>query len=115
MAAVSHPTLLAIPEDLEHIKSTAVPLLINSCEFDPQYPAKSQKVGDEILGEGKMEADGYMRTYFAGCTHGFAVRGDVSQPAVRIGKEGSFRATVEWFMKHFRRVGLGGTLQVKVY
>lgn len=45
-------------------------------------------------------APGYKREYFAGCTHGFAVRGDLSIPAVKAGKEGAFKSSVEWFMKY---------------
>ena len=99
VAAVSHPSLLKVPEDLEKIKSTGVPLLINSCEVDPQYPLDSQKTGDEILGAGTTSSEKYERTYWPGCTHGFAVRGDISDPKVKAGKEGSFKATVEWFIR----------------
>lgn len=52
------------------------PLLINSCEVDPAFPLEAQAKADEILGDGKF-APGYERTYWEGCTHGFAVRGDL--------------------------------------
>ena len=83
---------------MEKFKKTGVPLLINSCEVDPQYPAEKQKAGDEILGGGKTEATGYKRTYWPGCTHGFAVRGDISNPQIKEGREGAFKAAVEWFI-----------------
>lgn len=51
-----------------------VPLLINSCEVDAQFPPDLQAKADEIL---KGFAPGYERVYFAGCKHGFAVRGDI--------------------------------------
>lgn len=89
-----------MPEDLEKFKKTGLPLLVCSCEVDQQYPPESQAIGDEVLGGGKMEADGYKRVYYAGCRHGFAVRGDMSDPAVRAGKEGAFKETVEWFLKY---------------
>jgi len=98
-AVVSHPSLIEVPEDLEKFSKTNVPLLINSCEEDSQYPAEKQAKGDEILGGGKHAA-GYERTYWEGCTHGFAVRGDVSNPKVKAGREGTFKATVEWFIKY---------------
>jgi len=100
VAAISHPSLLEAPEDLEKFKKTGVPLLINSCETDPQYGAEKQKIGDEILGGGKTEADGYKRAYFPKCEHGFAVRGDLSIPEVKAGKEGAFKNTVDWLLKH---------------
>jgi hypothetical protein len=63
------------------------------------FPVESQAKADEILGGGKF-VPGYKREYFAGCTHGFAVRGDMTNPAVKAGKEGSFKATVEYFLAH---------------
>lgn len=99
VAAVAHPSMLEVPGDLERIKETKVPLLICSCEVDPQYPQEKQAIGDEVLGDGKMETETYKRVYYAGCKHGFAVRGDISIPEVKVGKEGAFKETVQWFLK----------------
>ncbi|GBE86617.1 Protein AIM2 [Sparassis crispa] len=100
VTVLSHPSALDVPADLEsyHAKSKA-PLLINSCEVDPQFGPDRQAVADEIFGSGKF-APGYQRTYWEGCVHGFAVRGDLSDPKVKAGKEGSFKATVEFFAKY---------------
>lgn len=47
-------------------------------------PVEAQATVDEILGGGKF-APGYERTYWPGCVHGFAVRGDmVSADSVTI-------------------------------
>jgi len=97
--AVAHPSLLKFPDDFEKYKETNVPLLINSCEIDQQFPLENQPKVDEIL---KGFAPGYKREYFAGCTHGFAVRGDLSDPKVKAGKEGAFTATVLWFLEHLK-------------
>ncbi|TDL23729.1 alpha/beta-hydrolase [Rickenella mellea] len=99
VGVVAHPSLLQVPEDLEKYAKTNVPLLINSCEEDSQYGPEKQAVGDQLLGGGKF-APGYKRTYWPGCTHGFAVRGDISNPKVKEGREGAFKATVEWFIQH---------------
>ncbi|KAI9573852.1 dienelactone hydrolase [Boletus coccyginus] len=96
VAAIAHPSLLKVPEDLE----TGVPLLINSCETDPVFSLDAQAKADEILGGGAKTSELYRRVYFAGCQHGFAVRGDLSKPEVKAGKEGAFKATVEFFLKH---------------
>ncbi|KAG2089660.1 hypothetical protein BD769DRAFT_1679889 [Suillus cothurnatus] len=77
---VSHPSLFTVPDDLK------VPLLINSCEVDQMFPAEAQAKADEIFGDGKF-APGYKREYFSGCTHGFSVRGDMTDPLVKAGKE----------------------------
>ena len=77
VVAVSHPSFLKTPDDLKkYFEVAKAPLLINSCEVDQQFPIESQKVADEIFGDGKF-APGYQRTYWPGCVHGFAVRGDL--------------------------------------
>ncbi|KAG6327262.1 hypothetical protein ID866_11827 [Astraeus odoratus] len=101
VTVVSHPTLLKIPEDLEKYRDAAeAPLLINSCTVDTRFPLEAQAAADQILGGGKQFTDNYRREYFDGCRHGFAVRGDLSDPKFKAGKEGSFKATVEFFRKH---------------
>ena len=50
--------------------------MINSCEVDQMFPKEAQAIADEIL-EGGKYAPGYERTYWDGCHHGFAVRGDM--------------------------------------
>ncbi|KAJ3997862.1 dienelactone hydrolase [Lentinula boryana] len=96
VTAVSHPSRLKVPEDLEkYLSVSKAPLLINSCEEDAMFPAEAQAKADEIFGNGKF-APGYKREYFPGCKHGFAVRGDTSDPRVKAGKEGAFKSTVEW-------------------
>ena len=40
------------------------------------FPIEAQSKADEMFGSGKF-APGYERTYWDGCTHGFAVRGDM--------------------------------------
>jgi len=96
-AVVSHPSLLKVPDDLtKYAQDATAPLLINSCTVDGQFPLEAQAQADEILGNGKFRP-GYKREHFEGCTHGFAVRGDLSDPKVKAGKEGSFVSAVEWF------------------
>ncbi|KAI0676103.1 alpha/beta-hydrolase [Trametes maxima] len=97
VTVVTHPSRLRTPEDLEEYRDKAkAPLLINGCEVDQMFPTEAQAKADEILGGGKF-APGYERTYWDGCQHGFAVRGDLSNPKVKAGKEGAFIATVKFF------------------
>ncbi|KAJ7708957.1 Alpha/Beta hydrolase protein [Mycena rosella] len=96
--ATSHPSLLQVPADLEKYAATAkAPLLINSCTTDTQFPLEAQAQADKIFAG---FAPGYKREYFDGCTHGFAIRGDLTDPKVKAGKEGAFTATVEWMLKY---------------
>jgi len=96
VGVVSHPSLLKVPEDLEkYVNTSKAPLLINSCTTDSQFPLEASAKADEVFA--KFEP-GYKREYFEGCTHGFAVRGDMSDPKVKAGKEGAYKAAVEWFI-----------------
>ncbi|KAI0030031.1 Alpha/Beta hydrolase protein [Vararia minispora EC-137] len=81
----------------KYARTAAAPLLINACSDDRQYPREKQDAA-RVLFDGF--APGFRQAYFAGCTHGFAVRGDMSDPKVREGKEGAFKNTVEWFEVH---------------
>ena len=97
VSANAHPSLLT-PEDLDkYAKEAEAPLLINTCETDPQFPKEKQEHADKVLAG---FAAGYSRPYFPGATHGFAVRGDLSIPEVKAAKEGAFKNTVEWFIKY---------------
>ncbi|KAI0702268.1 dienelactone hydrolase endo-1,3,1,4-beta-D-glucanase [Cytidiella melzeri] len=97
---VTHPSLLKTPEDLEtYLAKSKAPLLINSCTYDSAFPLEAQEQADKIFGDGQF-APGYERKYWEGCTHGFAVRGDLSDPKVKAGKEGAFKASAEFLYKH---------------
>ncbi|KAJ6557891.1 dienelactone hydrolase [Mycena capillaripes] len=100
VSAISHPSRLTMPDDMEKYAAVSTaPLLINSCTVDRAFPPEAQAQADAILGIGKF-APGYHREYFEGCKHGFAVRGDMSDPKVKAGKEGAFKACVDWFKKY---------------
>jgi len=98
-SVVSHPSLLKNPDDLESYSKTNIPLLINSCTIDQQFPKEFQDKADEILGGGKF-APGYEQKLWEGCTHGFMVRGDPNDPKSKAGKEGGFKASVEFLIKY---------------
>ncbi|PCH44449.1 alpha/beta-hydrolase [Wolfiporia cocos MD-104 SS10] len=99
VTVISHPSHLEVADLEEYRDGAKAPLLINSCEVDQLFPKESQAIADEVFGGGKF-APGYERTYWDGCVHGFAVRGDMSNPKVKAGKEGSFKATVEFLNKY---------------
>ncbi|KAJ7701535.1 dienelactone hydrolase endo-1,3,1,4-beta-D-glucanase [Mycena rosella] len=96
-ASVAHPSLLQVPSDLEkYVVVATAPLLINSCENNWQFTLEAQAQADKIF----AGFQGYKREFFEGCTHGFAVRGDLSDVKVKAGKEGAFKATIAWMLKH---------------
>ncbi|KAJ3827346.1 dienelactone hydrolase [Lentinula raphanica] len=99
VAMIAHPSR-SIPDSLQgYFDSSKAPLLINSCEFDPAFPLEACQKADAIFSHGNF-SPGYKRVHWPGCKHGFAVRGDMSVPEVKAGKEGAFRETVEWFSKY---------------
>jgi len=105
-AVVAHPSFLQIPSDLEkYAVTSSAPLLINACEVDSQFPAEAQEHAKRIFGKDEAESGakfppGFRMEYWPGCTHGFAVRGDMDDPQVKAGKEGAFKSSVEWFFKY---------------
>ncbi|KAF9061635.1 hypothetical protein BDP27DRAFT_1234950 [Rhodocollybia butyracea] len=100
LSICNHPSLLKSPVDLEkYFASSRVPLLLNTCTIDGQFPLEAQAQADALFGEGKF-APGYRREYFEGCSHGFSVRGDLSDPRVKAGKEGAFKSGIEWLYQH---------------
>ncbi|PCH44440.1 alpha/beta-hydrolase [Wolfiporia cocos MD-104 SS10] len=101
VCVASQPSLWKVPDDLQrYLAEAKAPLLINCAETDNMFPKEAQEKADEILGGGKY-TPGYERTYWEGCTHGFAVRGDISDPRVKAGKEGVFKASVEFLNKYW--------------
>ncbi|KAF7291205.1 DLH domain-containing protein [Mycena indigotica] len=101
--ALAHPSQVRRGPSAEdahaYAATAAAPLLIVACEHDPVFPPADQAITDAILGGGRF-APGYKRVYFPGCRHGFAVRGDPADPAVRAAKKAAFKEMVGWFRGH---------------
>lgn len=73
----THPSPMEIPKVFDILlEKSNIPVLFNTCEDDRAFPVEVQAKADEMLGGGKYKP-GYQRTYWKGCTHGFAVRGDM--------------------------------------
>ncbi|KAI9458919.1 chlorocatechol-degradation protein [Lactarius psammicola] len=99
VAVITHPSFLT-PKDLDiYIEKSKAPLLLNSSEDDPFFPKELIETTDDKFA--KFEP-GYKRTYWKGVHHGFATRGDLTNPVVTAAKEGAFKATVEWFINHMQ-------------
>lgn len=89
-AAAAHPSFVTI----EEVAAVKKPLLISAAETDSifttelrhQTEAKLQEIGAR-----------YQVDLFSGVTHGFAARGDISDPVVKYAKEKAFSDMVYWF------------------
>ncbi|KAI0053159.1 alpha/beta-hydrolase [Auriscalpium vulgare] len=104
VAATAHPSLLQ-PADIDaYAEKSKAPLLVEACEVDAQWPKEKREQAENVLGGGKF-VPGFKQDYWPGCEHGYAVRGDLSKPEVKAGKEGAFKNTVEWFIKHLGSAG----------
>ncbi|ORY82966.1 alpha beta-hydrolase [Leucosporidium creatinivorum] len=96
----AHPAGIKVPEDLDALlEKGAASILVNACEIDHTWPKESQDKAEAVLGDGKY-APGFKQNYYPGCRHGFASRGDITDPKVKFGKEDSFVETVKWFKKY---------------
>jgi len=96
--ALNHPSRLNKPKDFERLleSGSTTKILVNGSEFDEQFPLEAQKAADALLAAGKYKG-GYKRVYWEGCFHGFAVRGDLSNPKIKAGMEGAFKEVVDLF------------------
>ncbi|ANB11213.1 protein AIM2 [Sugiyamaella lignohabitans] len=88
--AIAHPSGVTI----EDVRAVRKPLLIIGAETDGAYTPELQKQTEDVLREIKAT---YFTTLASGVSHGFAVRGDITNPIVKFAKEKALRDTVDWF------------------
>lgn len=93
-ASVFHPSLVTIDE----IKDIKGPLFIAVGENDQMYPADMRHQTEAVLKElGETKGIKYRQNLLHDVGHGFAVRGDISDPWVKFSKEQAFYDAVAWF------------------
>jgi len=98
-AAIAHPAFIK-SEDLDiYVEKSKAPLLINTCEDDELFPKAMAEEADKKFAS---FAPGYRRTYYEGVSHGFAVRGDLSNPKIKAAKDDAFKESVEWLIKYLQ-------------
>lgn len=90
VAYVAHPSFVE-EDELANIKG---PLSIAAAETDAIFPTPKRHASEKILaGTGQH----YQINLFSGVEHGFAVRGDMTNPIAKFAKEGAFDQAVNWF------------------
>ncbi|KAF5320336.1 hypothetical protein D9611_011262 [Ephemerocybe angulata] len=88
--AFAHPGLLT--ED--HFRKLKKPFLLSCAESDSSFPLESRRRAEDILAEDHAT---YHVQIFSGTTHGFAVRGNLTNENERWAKEESARSVIGWF------------------
>ncbi|CCE94292.1 protein AIM2 TDEL_0H04330 [Torulaspora delbrueckii] len=95
VCAVAHPSFVSIEEIAAIGKEK--PLLISAAENDSIFPPELRHQSEAKLAEIGAR---YQLDLFSGVSHGFAVRGDTSDPVVRYAKEKALVDQIYWF-NHF--------------
>lgn len=80
--------------DEDELKDIKGPFSIAAAETDEIFPTEKRHQTEAILKELKMP---YQINLYAAVEHGFAVRGDPSDPKKQYAKEAAFLQAVQWF------------------
>ncbi|KAJ6172431.1 Hydrolase tropI, partial [Penicillium chermesinum] len=89
-AWVAHPSFV----DAEEVAAIKGPLSISAAEVDSIFPAPKRHETEAILAKTGQR---YQINLFSGVEHGFASRGDMSDPKAKFAKESAFVQAVNWF------------------
>ncbi|GAA5895651.1 hypothetical protein JCM8208_005290 [Rhodotorula glutinis] len=92
VAMVAHPSLLKVPEDIQNLAKKQTPFLWNHATEDVMFNKEQQKIATEIL----KNSDNHREIHWEGATHGFAIRGDPSDPQTRQMADGAFEESVKF-------------------
>ncbi|GAV52750.1 hypothetical protein ZYGR_0AI00320 [Zygosaccharomyces rouxii] len=91
-AAIAHPSFVTV-EEVEAV-SKDKPLLISAAEKDHIFPPELRNLSVEKLANIGAR---YQIDLFSGASHGYAVRGDLTNPSVKYAKEKTFLDQIYWF------------------
>ncbi|KAH8808717.1 dienelactone hydrolase [Xylogone sp. PMI_703] len=89
----AHPSFVT-EEELANISG---PLSIAAAEIDQIFTTELRHKSEVILKDSKLP---YQINLFGSVSHGFAVRGDLSDPVQKWSKEQAFIQAVTWFDEH---------------
>lgn len=92
VCAIAHPSFVDT-EELEAIGKNK-PILISAAEEDNIFSAELRHSTEDTLSKLNLR---YQLDLFSGVKHGFAVRGDISNPIVKYAKEKTLCDQIYWF------------------
>jgi len=89
---------IKVPKDIEALKK---PCLFLCADKDGAFPHADRLKAEAMLRERKDAANYVFRDY-PGCSHGFAIRGDVGVETVRKAKQDCYEEAVKFFDQHLK-------------
>ncbi|SJM88848.1 probable protein AIM2 [Zygosaccharomyces bailii] len=92
VCAIAHPSYVEA-EELREI-GTNKPILISAAEEDSIFSAELRHFTEETLAKLGLR---YQLDLFSGVQHGYAVRGDTSDPVIKYAKEKTLLDHIYWF------------------
>jgi len=99
----AHPSWVTVDE----LKDIQQPFSIAAAETDSIFPPEKRHETEGILRSLKIP---YQINLYSGVSHGFAVRGDLSNRLVTYSKEQAFLQSVFWFDEHVKAKSSGASL-----
>lgn len=91
--AIAHPSSL----DIDAYAAVTKPLLISAAEVDHTFSMEVRHAAEKALTAKNAR---FQLDIFSGVSHGFAVRGDMSDPAVKYAKEKVIADQLTWFAQY---------------
>lgn len=88
--AVAHPSLVSEQE----MEAVTKPLLISAAQTDVMFATELRHKTEEILSKNSQR---FQIDLFSGVVHGFAVRGDLSDPLVKYAASKAVNDQLTWF------------------
>lgn len=89
-AAVAHPSFVSIDE----VRAVKKPILISAAETDPIFTTELRHKTEGALASIRAR---YQIDLFSGVVHGYAVRGDIRDPAVKYAMNKTLADQIQWF------------------
>lgn len=90
VGAIAHPSFVTI----EEVKAITKPVIISAAETDPIFTTELRHQTEAVLAENKTR---YQIDLYSGVSHGFAVRGDLSDPVFKYAKERALISQLSFF------------------
>ena len=94
VGVMNHPSWVEVSE----LKEMHGPVAINAAQTDSIFTVEKRHEAEKVLSAwGDEKKLAYQINLYAGVSHGYAARGDVSDRRTRYAKEATFLQAVQWY------------------